>query len=129
MRTFAGALIGVEMSTMLAVIDDSANQASVGLRNAKLIDEHALVKRYLEELIENANALILVANARREVIIFNRALVEAGVVGSPASGVSEGEEEALGTSFFSGSAPVALARNARCISSRAEPRFILPPCS
>lgn len=49
-----------------------ANQVSVGIRNAKLIDELTFVRKYLEELLEHANALILVANRDRRVVVFNR---------------------------------------------------------
>jgi PAS domain S-box-containing protein len=68
-----------------------ANQAAIGVRNAKLIEELTFVRRYLEELIENANALILVVNRRKEVIVFNQALVElsgisrSDVIGKPVS--------------------------------------------
>jgi PAS domain S-box-containing protein len=53
-----------------------ANQAAIGVRNAKLIEELTFVRRYFEELIENANALILVVNRRNEVLVFNRALAQ-----------------------------------------------------
>jgi two-component system NtrC family sensor kinase len=52
-----------------------ANQAAIGVRNAKLIEELTFVRKFLEELIENANALILVVNRDREVMVFNKALV------------------------------------------------------
>ncbi len=51
-----------------------ANQVAVGVRNAKLIDELTFVRKYLEELLEHANALILVANRDRKVVVFNKAL-------------------------------------------------------
>jgi PAS domain S-box-containing protein len=51
-----------------------ANQVSVAVRNAKLIDELTFVRKYLEELLEHANALILVANRDRRVVVFNKAL-------------------------------------------------------
>ncbi len=51
-----------------------ANTASIGLRNAKLIEELTFVKQYLEDLLEQANALILVVNRDRRIIVFNRAL-------------------------------------------------------
>ncbi|MFZ5471614.1 MAG: ATP-binding protein [Myxococcota bacterium] len=51
-----------------------ANQVAVGVRNAKLIDELTFVRKYLEELLEHANALILVVNRERRVVVFNRAL-------------------------------------------------------
>ncbi|MGC4118305.1 MAG: ATP-binding protein [Myxococcales bacterium] len=79
-----------------------ANQASVGVRNAKLIEELTFVRKYLEELIENANALILVANRQREIIVFNRALVEltdlprSEVIGKPLDMLLvEGERDGL----------------------------------
>jgi PAS domain S-box-containing protein len=53
-----------------------ANQAAIGVRNAKLIEELTFVRKFLEELIEDANALILVVNREREVIVFNKALVD-----------------------------------------------------
>ncbi len=58
------------------VLIQLANQVSVAVRNAKLIDELTFVRKYLEELLEHANALILVANRERRIIVFNKALVE-----------------------------------------------------
>lgn len=52
-----------------------ANQVAVAVRNAKLIDELTFMRKYLEELLENANALILVANREGRVVVFNGALV------------------------------------------------------
>ncbi|SEL35921.1 PAS/PAC sensor signal transduction histidine kinase [Stigmatella aurantiaca] len=52
-----------------------ANQVAVAVRNAKLIDELTFVRKYLEDLLERANALILVANRDRQVVVFNQALV------------------------------------------------------
>ncbi|HEY8211179.1 MAG TPA: ATP-binding protein [Myxococcaceae bacterium] len=49
-----------------------ANQVAVGIRNAKLIDELTFVRKYLEELLEHANALILVASRERRVVVFNK---------------------------------------------------------
>ncbi|MBL8919597.1 MAG: PAS domain S-box protein [Myxococcaceae bacterium] len=51
-----------------------ANQVAVAVRNAKLIDELTFVRKYLEELLENANALIVVTNREGKVVVFNRAL-------------------------------------------------------
>ncbi|MCU0698297.1 MAG: ATP-binding protein [Myxococcaceae bacterium] len=53
-----------------------ANQVAVAVRNAKLIDELTFVRKYLEELIENANALIVVTNREGKVVVFNRALTQ-----------------------------------------------------
>ncbi len=47
------------------VLIQLANQVAVAVRNAKLIDELTFVRKYLEELLEYANALILVANRER----------------------------------------------------------------
>jgi two-component system NtrC family sensor kinase len=57
------------------VLIQLANQVSVAVRNAKLIDELLFVRKYLEELLEHANALILVANRERKVVVFNKAMV------------------------------------------------------
>ncbi len=53
-----------------------ANQVSVAVRNAKLIDELTFMRKYLEELLETANALILVVNREGKVVVFNNALVQ-----------------------------------------------------
>lgn len=75
-----------------------ANQAAVAVRNAKLIDELTFMRKYLEELLENANALILVVNRDGKVVVFNHAMVtltgrsKASVLGSDvAQLVPEGE--------------------------------------
>jgi PAS domain S-box-containing protein len=69
-----------------------ANQVSVAVRNAKLIDELTFVRKYLEELLEKANALILVANRDKQVVVFNQAL-------SALTGYRK--EEVLGRDVFS----------------------------
>ncbi len=53
-----------------------ANQVAVAVRNAKLIDELTFMRKYLEELLETANALILVVNAEGKIVVFNNALVQ-----------------------------------------------------
>lgn len=53
-----------------------ANQVAVAVRNAKLIDELTFMRKYLEELLENANALILVVNREGKIVVFNHALVQ-----------------------------------------------------
>jgi PAS domain S-box-containing protein len=58
------------------VLIQLANQVAVAVRNAKLIDELTFVRKYLEELIENANALIVVTNREGRVVVFNRALTQ-----------------------------------------------------
>ncbi|CAM4321127.1 GAF domain-containing sensor histidine kinase [Myxococcus xanthus] len=68
-----------------------ANQVAVAVKNAKLIDELTFVRKYLEDLLEKANALILVANRDKQVVVFNQAL-------SALTGF--GKEEVLGRDFF-----------------------------
>ncbi|BDG09671.1 ATP-binding protein [Anaeromyxobacter paludicola] len=51
-----------------------ANHAALAVRNLRAIEELTFLKTYLEDLIENANALILVVNRDLEVLVFNRAL-------------------------------------------------------
>ena len=58
------------------VLIQLANQVSVAVRNAKLIDELIFVRKYLEELLEHANALIVVVNRERKVVVFNKAMVQ-----------------------------------------------------
>jgi len=69
-----------------------ANQVALGVRNVRSIEELTFLKTYLEELIENANALIVVTNRDREVLVFNRAI-------SRLTGV--GRDEALGADLLS----------------------------
>ncbi|HZY04878.1 MAG TPA: ATP-binding protein [Anaeromyxobacteraceae bacterium] len=79
-----------------------ANQSALGVRNLRSIEELTYLKSYLEDLIENANALIVVVNRRREVTVFNRALSRlTGWSGDEAMGqdllsfVGESERERL----------------------------------
>ncbi len=51
-----------------------ANQSALGVRNLRSIEELTTLKTYLEDLLENANALIAVADRQRTVTVFNRAL-------------------------------------------------------
>jgi PAS domain S-box-containing protein len=52
-----------------------ANHAALGVRNVRSIEELTYLKTYLENLIEHANALVLVVNRSREVVVWNAALV------------------------------------------------------
>jgi two-component system, NtrC family, sensor kinase len=74
------------------VLVQLANQVAVAVKNAKLIDELTFVRKYLEELLEKANALILVANRDKKVVVFNQAI-------SRLTGFSK--EEVLGRDVFS----------------------------
>ena len=60
----------------LAILLLLAPQAAAALRNAQLISELKSVKRYLENLIERANALILVADGARRIQVFNQAFCD-----------------------------------------------------
>ena len=64
-----------------------ANQAALAARNLRTVEELTHFKTFLEELIENGNALIAVVNRDREILVFNKAL--ARLTGFP-------REEALG---------------------------------
>ena len=51
-----------------------ANPAALGVRNLRSVEELTFLKTYLEELLENANALIVVTNRQHQVLVFNRAI-------------------------------------------------------
>jgi PAS domain S-box-containing protein len=53
-----------------------ANQAAITARNLRALEEVTYLKGFLEDLIENANALVLVADRGRRVLVWNRALRE-----------------------------------------------------
>jgi PAS domain S-box-containing protein len=61
---------GVDEPVLLQV----ANQVAVAVRNLRSVEEVTYLKSFLEDLIENANALIVVVNLDRETLVFNRAL-------------------------------------------------------
>jgi PAS domain S-box-containing protein len=82
----------VELFQDERVLVQLANQVAVAVKNAKLIDELTFVRKYLEELLEKANALILVANRDKKVVVFNQAI-------SRLTGFSK--EEVLGRDVFS----------------------------
>jgi PAS domain S-box-containing protein len=52
-----------------------ANPAALGVRNLRSVEELTFLKTFLEELLENANALIVVTNRQHQVLVFNRAIV------------------------------------------------------
>jgi PAS domain S-box-containing protein len=68
-----------------------ANPVALGLRNLRSVAELTFLKNYLEELLENANALILVTNRQHHVLLFNRALSRL---------TRRGGEEALGADLL-----------------------------
>ncbi|MFN0064218.1 MAG: ATP-binding protein [Myxococcaceae bacterium] len=55
------------------LLSQLANHVAVAVRNAKLIAELTLVRNRLADLLENANALIVVAHRDRRVQVFNQA--------------------------------------------------------
>lgn len=69
-----------------------ANQAALALRSLRSLREITHLKGFLEDLIENANALIAVVNRDRKVMVFNRAL---------SSLVGRRREEVLGVELAS----------------------------
>ena len=54
-----------------------ANHAALGVRNLRSIEELTYLKTYLENLIEHANAFVLVVDRSRELTVWNAALVRA----------------------------------------------------
>ncbi|HSP79096.1 MAG TPA: PAS domain S-box protein, partial [Myxococcaceae bacterium] len=71
---YPASLSGVDVRQDDRVLAQLANQVAVAVKNAKLIDELTFVRRYLEELLEKANALILVVNRDKQIVVFNQAL-------------------------------------------------------
>jgi PAS domain S-box-containing protein len=91
-----GAAVGAAGVAADAAADEEAllpvaGLAALALRSLRAREEAAFLKTYLEELLENANAPILVTNRQREVLIFNRAV-------SRLTGL--GREEALGADLL-----------------------------
>jgi PAS domain S-box-containing protein len=54
-----------------------ANHAALGVRNLRSVEEATYLKTYLENLIEHANAFVLVVDRSRELTVWNAALVRA----------------------------------------------------
>jgi two-component system NtrC family sensor kinase len=63
-----------ERDVDIAVLGTLANQMAVGLRNHRLFEETLYLQRFLENLVESANALIVVVDRERRIVMFNRAL-------------------------------------------------------
>lgn len=68
-----------------------ANQMSLALRNQRLLEEMAFLKDYLESILEFANALIIVTNKNRQILVYNRAIEKQ--LGFP-------KDQTLGTDLF-----------------------------
>jgi PAS domain S-box-containing protein len=69
-----------------------ATHAALAARNLRTLEEVTYLKSFLEDLIENANALVLVADRERRLLVFNGALRRL-------TGLAR--EEALGRDFAS----------------------------
>jgi PAS domain S-box-containing protein len=67
------------------------NPVALGLRNLRSVEELTFLKTYLEELLENANALIVVTNRQHQVLVFNRAVSRL---------TGRGAEDALGADLL-----------------------------
>jgi PAS domain S-box-containing protein len=70
-----------------------ANQAAIAMRIIRSLEEVTYLKRFLEDLLENANALIAVVNRERALMVWNRAL--ARLTGKPRGEVLGHELAAL----------------------------------
>ncbi len=68
------------------------NPAAQGVRNLRSVEELTFLKTFLEELLENANALIVVTNRQHQVLVFNRAVARL---------TGRGREDALGAELLS----------------------------
>jgi two-component system NtrC family sensor kinase len=68
-----------------------ANQMALALRNQRLLEETAFLKDYLENVLEYANALIIVTNRNRQILVYNRAMEN--LLGFP-------KNQTLGTDLF-----------------------------
>ncbi len=71
---YPASLSGADVGQDSRVLARLASQVAVGVKNAKLIDELTFVRKYLEDLLEKANALILVVNRDKQIVVFNQAL-------------------------------------------------------
>jgi two-component system, NtrC family, sensor kinase len=68
-----------------------ANQMALALRNQRLLDETAYLKDYLANILEYANALIIVTDKNRQILVFNKAMED--LLGFP-------KNQILGTDLF-----------------------------
>ncbi len=73
--------IQIESTSAVPLGDDDevllislANQAALALRNQRLFGETSFLKNYLEKILNHANALIVVTNLNRQILIFNQAM-------------------------------------------------------
>ncbi|MBN2495063.1 MAG: PAS domain-containing protein [Deltaproteobacteria bacterium] len=51
-----------------------ANQLAMAIRNQRLLDETAYLKDYMASVLEQANALIVVTDMNRQILVFNQAM-------------------------------------------------------
>ncbi len=92
-----------------------ANQLSVSLRNAKLLSEARYLRGYLEKLVDDANALIVVIDRQGAITVFNRAC-------QALSGFSR--EEVLGKGFVELVAPEDRPRLTRVVAASLKGRSV-----
>ncbi|MFW5879010.1 MAG: PAS domain-containing protein, partial [Myxococcota bacterium] len=85
----AGQFLDIESDTRLLI--SLANHLAVAVRNARLLREARYLRGYLEKLIDNANALILVIDGQGRISVFNRAFQELSCFG---------REEVIGSAFL-----------------------------
>jgi PAS domain S-box-containing protein len=69
----------------------ATSPAALAVRNLRSVEELTFLKTYLEELLENANALIVVTNRQHHVLVFNRAISRL---------TGRGRDEALGADLM-----------------------------
>jgi two-component system, NtrC family, sensor kinase len=103
----------LDMESDGRVLISLANHLSVALRNARLLRESRYLRGYLEKLIDNANALIVVIDRNGLISVFNRACQEL-------SGFSR--DEVLGTEFVELLAPEDRTRIRRVVALAARGR-------
>jgi two-component system NtrC family sensor kinase len=72
----AGNLAGFDRQADAPLLFQLANHAGLGIRNVRSFEQLTTLKTYLEDLLEHANALIFAVNRRREVTVWNAALVK-----------------------------------------------------
>ncbi len=68
-----------------------ANQLAMGLRNQRLLEETGYLRDYLADILEQANALIIVTDINRQILVFNHSMER--LLGFP-------KDQTLGTDLF-----------------------------
>ncbi|NMB77344.1 MAG: PAS domain S-box protein [Myxococcales bacterium] len=68
-----------------------ANHMALAIRNRRLLEETAYLRDYMASILEHANALIMVLNMNRQILVFNRALEDL---------LGFSKDDVLGTDMF-----------------------------